>query len=107
MDSLREIQASAVAFAAKRAWSSDHTAKNLLMALTVEVAELVEIFQWKTPDQALRENLTQEEVDHAGQELADILSYVVQLAAILDIDLGSAYDSKAQLNAAKHPEVGG
>lgn len=88
-------------FAEDRDWVQYHSPKNLAMALTVEAGELLEIFQWLTPN----ESLELEDADrHAvGQELADVLQYLIRLADVLDIDLNAALWEKLKLNESRFP----
>ena len=72
-------------FAVEREWAQFHAPKNVAMALVVEAAELLEIFQWLTPTQS--SDLTPKQRQRAGEEMADVLNYLVRLASILDIDL--------------------
>lgn len=88
-------------FADKRDWNQFHSPKNLSMALSVEVAELVEHFQWLTEEQS--NNLTQDVLDEVSNELADSLLYLVRLADKLDIDLMTAAQKKMKLNGQKYP----
>ena len=90
-------------FVAAREWEQFHNPKNLTMALVREASELVEIFQWLTPEEAaaIREDPQQREA--VAQELADCLYYVIRLADRLDIDLGDALLAKFEVNAAKYP----
>jgi len=88
-------------FADKRDWNQFHSPKNLSMALSVEVAELVEHFQWLTEEQS--SNLTQDVLDEVSNELADSLLYLVRLADKLDIDLMTAAQKKMKLNGQKYP----
>jgi NTP pyrophosphatase (non-canonical NTP hydrolase) len=86
-------------FARERDWAPFHTPKNLAMALSVEVAEVAEHFQWLP---------TGTELTPAGRaavrhELADVLLYLVQLADQLDVDLHAAAVEKMALNARKYP----
>ncbi len=88
-------------FAAARDWAQFHTPKNLAAALTVEAAELLEHFQWLTPEQSARlPRAARAEVAH---ELADVLLYLVRLADVLDIDLPAAARRKLAINARKYP----
>jgi len=89
------------AFAQARDWEQFHTPKNLVMALSVENAELLEHFQWLTPEQSTRlDDKTKAEV---AQEIGDVLIYLTRLADVLDIDpLQAAFD-KIELNAVKYP----
>lgn len=94
------------AFAKKRGWEPFRTPKNLCMALSVEAGELVEIFQWMTEKQALAVREDEKTMAHVKEEVADILSYLIQFASVLDIDLEEAFWSKTKKNAAKYPESG-
>lgn len=88
-------------FAEERDWDQFHTPKNLLMALTGEVGELCEQFQWltdaesKTLDGHLREDV--------ADEIADVQIYLIRLADKLDIDIAGAVTEKMAKNAAKYP----
>jgi NTP pyrophosphatase (non-canonical NTP hydrolase) len=89
------------AFAAERDWDQFHSPKNLAMALSVEVAELVEHFQWLTEaESAALDPDTRQAVE---DEVADVLMYLVRLADKLDVDLAVAVDRKLVANAAKYP----
>ncbi|MFA6314198.1 MAG: nucleotide pyrophosphohydrolase [Sterolibacterium sp.] len=93
-DTLRE-------FAAARGWRDFHTPKNLAMALIVEAAELVEHFQWATPDESC--SLAPEKAAAVRDEVADVLIYLVEMADVLDIDLIAAARDKIAKNALKYP----
>ncbi len=88
-------------FAAARDWQQFHTPKNLAMALSVEAAELLECFQWLTPEQSAglsgRDRLAVEE------EVADVLLYLLRLSDVMDIDPLRAAQRKLVLNARKYP----
>lgn len=71
-------------FAEARDWDQFHSPKNLAMALSVAVAELVEHFQWLTQDQSYIED--SEKREQIRQEIGDILIYLVRLADKLGID---------------------
>ncbi len=88
-------------FARERDWEQFHTPKNLAMALIVEVAELVEHFQWLTGPQSLA--LDPEQRAAVEQELADILIYLIRLADRLGVDLEAAAWRKIEINARKYP----
>ena len=88
-------------FADDRDWEQFHSPKNLAMALSVEVAELVEHFQWLSQQQSLE--LPPEQKKEVREELADVLIYLVRLADRLDIDLITAARDKLAINAAKYP----
>jgi len=89
------------AFAEARDWDQFHSPKNLSMALMVEVAELMEHFQWLTEAQS--GNLDAAKKAVAAEELADILLYLVRLSDKLGVDLAEAALQKLEKNAAKYP----
>lgn len=88
-------------FAEARDWEQFHSPKNLSMALMVEVAELMEHFQWLTEEQST--NLDAEKQAVVAEELADILLYLVRLSDRLDVDLMDAALRKLDKNAVKYP----
>lgn len=89
------------AFCAVRDWHRFHTPKNLVMALSVEAAELVEHFQWSTPEESL--DLADEKRAEVADEIADVLIYLTELADVLGIDPIAAARAKIVKNAAKYP----
>ena len=89
------------AFCAARDWHRYHTPKNLVMALSVEAAELVEHFQWATPEESL--DLAPEKRAEVADEIADVLIYLTELADVLGIDPISAARAKIVKNAVKYP----
>ncbi|MDO9468944.1 MAG: nucleotide pyrophosphohydrolase [Thiobacillus sp.] len=101
IDSLDTLRQRIRAFAEARAWERYHTPKNLVMALSVEAAELLEPFQWLTPEQSLQLSAAQREA--VRQEIADVLIYLTRLADLLDIDLLEAAADKLAINARKYP----
>lgn len=96
------LEAALAEFAQARDWGRFHSPKNLAMALSVEVAELVEIFQWRTEAES---NAVMEsgEARHVEQELADVALYLVRLCSVLGVDLDAAIAAKLKLNALKYP----
>ena len=88
-------------FADARDWNQFHSPKNLSMALSVEVAEIVEHFQWLTEEQS--KNLPQNKLDEVEAELADTFIYLIRMADKLDIDLLSATMNKIAVNEQKYP----
>ena len=88
-------------FASERDWEQFHTPKNLAMALSVEASELVEIFQWITPDKS--KSPDQKQLDSIRSEVADIAMYLIRFCSILDIDLEEAIKRKIIHNEDKYP----
>lgn len=101
IDSLDTLRQRIREFAQARAWEPYHTPKNLVMALSVEAAELLEPFQWLTAEQSHQLSATQHEA--VRQEIADVLIYLTRLADVLGIDLLDAAADKLELNARKYP----
>ncbi len=87
-------------FAEERDWNQFHSPKNLSMALSVEVAEVVEHFQWLTEEQS--RNLPNDKLEEVETELADTLIYLIRLAGKLEIDLLAAAQSKIEVNERKY-----
>ena len=91
------------AFAAARDWQPFHTPKNLAMALMVEAAELQELFQWLTPEESQQLTADPVQKERVGEEMADVLLYLLQLADHTGVDLRDAVERKLVKNAIKHP----
>ena len=98
---LDELQAAQRAFAQEREWGQFHTPKNLASALAVEAAELLEHFQWLTEEQS--RTLPDDKRVQVGEEIADVLLYLLQLSDKLQIDVVEAAWRKIGLNAEKDP----
>ncbi len=101
IDNLDTLRLRIREFAQARAWERYHTPKNLVMALSVEAAELLEPFQWLTPEQS--QNLSAAQHEAVRQEIADVLIYLTRLADLLGIDLLDAAADKLAINARKYP----
>ena len=99
---IKSIQQQLSDFADERDWDKFHNPKNLAMALSVEASELVEIFQWLTPEQA-EAIMNSSESEHVKEEMADIMIYLIRMADKLNVDLESAVDDKIIKNGIKHP----
>ncbi len=100
---LIELQAELRHFTAERDWKSFHTPKNLSTALMVEAAELAEIFQWMTPIESQTAHHDAKSKQRIGEEVADVLLYLLQLADHSQIDIAQAVKDKLVRNAAKYP----
>jgi len=98
---IEELQAALREFAGERKWEQFHTPKNLAAALSVEAAELLEHFQWLTDEQS--RTLSAKQRYKVGEEIADVLLYLLQLADKLAINPIEAAKCKMQANALKYP----
>ncbi|MAN38457.1 MAG: nucleotide pyrophosphohydrolase [Opitutae bacterium] len=85
-------------FRDERDWGQFHDSKNLALALSIEAAELNELFLWKKEDEA-------EQVDRAKlrEELADVFAYAIMLAGRHGLEVSDIVKEKIAKNAAKYP----
>jgi NTP pyrophosphatase (non-canonical NTP hydrolase) len=90
-------------FAEARDWEKFHTPKNLAMALSVEVSELSEIFQWMTAEESVNVMKDQKSADAVKDELADVALYLVRLSSILKVDLLAEANAKIDRNEKRFP----
>lgn len=86
------------AFRDERNWGQFHNPKDLAISLNLEASELLELFQWKSSEEAIKHNK-----DKLQDELADVLYYVLLMCSDLDIDPKDALLKKLQKNADKYP----
>ena len=93
-------------FSNERNWEKYHSPKNLSMALSVEASELLEIFQWLTLEESQDKNNISFRKKDVQDELADILTYLLMLADVLEINLETAIQQKISENAKKYPADG-
>lgn len=97
------LEAALQQFADARGWNDYHSPKNLVMALTGEVGELVEIFQWLTERQSKTVGQDPANARAVRDELADVLLFLVRLSSVLGVDLNEAVTAKLASNADKYP----
>ncbi|WP_344441352.1 nucleotide pyrophosphohydrolase [Kitasatospora nipponensis] len=90
-------------FAAARHWQPFHTPKNLAAALSVEAGELLEIFQWLTPEQAAAVMADPGRAHRVRDEVADVLAYLLQFCAVVDVDPLTALAAKIDRNELRFP----
>jgi NTP pyrophosphatase (non-canonical NTP hydrolase) len=103
---LLDVDALSVAlanFARERDWEQFHSPKNLVMALSAEVGELTEIFQWLSEDASKDVGRDQSSAEAVRDEMADVALYLVRLASVLGVDLNEAVTQKIKKNAEKYP----
>lgn len=98
---LEKIQQRLREFARERDWEQFHSPKNLSMALSVEVAELVEHFQWLTASQSSSAQAVDRE--QVATEIADIQIFLIMLADKLGVDIEQSVHAKIEANAVKYP----
>ena len=81
-----------------RDWRQFHTPKDLAISLSLEAAELLELFQWSGTDLECPGNR-----DKLREELADVLSYCILMADVCELDLDEIMNEKVTKNEAKYP----
>ena len=100
-DPFKQLRDAMDQFATERDWDQFHSPKNLVMALTVEAAELQECFQWLTEAQS--RELDEQQLAAVRDEIADVQLYLIRLAGKLDVDIEAACRAKMEKNAEKYP----
>ncbi|MBJ9976791.1 nucleotide pyrophosphohydrolase [Pseudomonas sp. S75] len=100
---VESLAAALQAFADDREWNQFHSPKNLVLALTGEVGELCEVFQWMGDAQALSAASHPKTAQAVRDELADVLMYLVRLSSVLGVDLNEAVTQKLASNERKYP----
>ena len=100
MKTLEDVREYSAHFASERNWQKFQTPKNIAMALSVEVAELLH-FQWLTAEQSRA--LDAESLQKVAHEIADVQLYLVRIADELNIDILKAVADKVRLNEKKYP----
>ncbi|GLK91052.1 nucleotide pyrophosphohydrolase [Pseudomonas turukhanskensis] len=98
-----KLAASLQQFADDRDWQQFHSPKNLILALTGEVGELCEVFQWMSDADSLSAATHPDIGQAVKDELADVLMYLVRLSSVLGVDLNEAVTHKFASNGQKYP----
>jgi dCTP diphosphatase len=101
MSEFKEIIEKINAFRNARDWKQFHNPKDIAMSLMLESAEVLEHFQWKSKEEI--EEYIKEHKEEIGEELADVLYWVLLMSHDLDIDLKQAFDKKMKKNEGKYP----
>lgn len=100
---IAELQRRLTAFSEARDWPKYQTPKNVAMALVVEAAELVEIFQWMTPEESASVMDDPGSAFRVRDEIADVLAYLLRLASVCGVDVLAALAEKIERNEARFP----
>ena len=101
MSDVADLQNQMAAFRDERDWKQFHNPKDLAISLSLEAAEVLEHFQWKSTDEMLQYVKTHKE--QISEELADVFYWVLLMAHDLDIDIVKASQEKLQNNREKYP----
>ena len=97
-DSIKELQEKIVAFRDDRNWKQFHNPKDLAISISLEAAELLEVFQWSGSDTS--NNNKQEKIK---EELADVINYCVLMADVCGLDIDEIVQEKIRVNNEKYP----
>ena len=98
---VQELTNRIIKFRDDRDWKQFHNPKDVALSLCLEAAEVLEHFQWKNKEEI--EKYVVEAKDHIGEELADVLYWVLLLSHDIDIDILDALDKKILKNESKYP----
>lgn len=100
---LEDLQTELRQFRDERDWAQFHDPKSLILALTGELGELAELFQWIPASEAQARFSTGAKRQRAAEEMSDILIYLLGLADVLDVDLLDAAFAKLEASRARFP----
>jgi dCTP diphosphatase len=101
MSEIKSITAKIKKFRDARDWKQFHNHKDVALSLVLEASEVLEHFQWKSPQEV--EKHGKECKDELADELADVAIYLLELADNRKIDLPKAREKKMKKNALKYP----
>ena len=101
--SVAELRKLVADFVAQRDWSQFHAPKNISMALAIEAAELMEHFQWISPEASREIPHDPDTLAAVGEELSDVFGYTLAMANELGIDISTAFRANMVKNAEKYP----
>lgn len=100
---IEQLRSQVAEFVKARQWETFHTPKNLSMALAIEAAELMEHFQWVSPEESQEISQQDQKREAVGEELADVICYALAIANTLEIDISTTLLAKMEKNAIKYP----
>ena len=100
-ETIADLTAIALKFRDDRDWKQFHNFKDMALSLALESAELLEVAQWRNGQEL--EDHARANKEAIGEELSDILFWVLEISHELQIDLGEAFKAKVAKNAAKYP----
>lgn len=99
------LKAAMQKFVSERNWEAFHVPKNLSLSIAIEAAEIMELYQWLTPEEALDVSLNDPEFrEKVSDEIADVFLYLISLANVLGIDMSQSVTKKLAKNRLKYPK---
>ena len=100
---VRALRSAVESFIRERDWKQYHSPQDLAVSISIEAAELLEIFQWKLRDDIAPGDIPAERLDRIKEELADVIIYALSLSNTLDLDVADLVMRKLELNEGKYP----
>ena len=101
MDKIKKLTSEIIKFRDERDWKKFHNPKDVALSLVLEATELLEHFQWKNNEEI--SNYVEKSSNEIGEELVDILYWVLLMSNDLKIDISSALEDKMEKNKVKYP----
>jgi len=99
---IQDMKEKLAKFVKERDWEKYHNPKDIAVALSVESNELLELFQWKNPEESFQ--LLKEKREDVELEIADILHFLIEFSNITGIDLYEAFNKKLAINEKRYPK---
>ena len=100
---IKQLKDAVEKFEKERDWRQFHSPKNLAMGIAIETGELLEHFQWISGEESFEVVRDAEQMEQVRQEMADVFSYLLNLALVMGVDLSDAFYEKMEINGAKYP----
>ena len=100
---IEELKKLVITFRDERDWKKFHTPKDLAVSLSIEAAELLELFQWKTNEEIKELIKNNEKYQNVCEELADVIVYCIDLADAINADVSEIVKKKLEHNEKKYP----
>lgn len=100
-DSIKDLQSLVIKFRDQRNWKQYHNPKDFAISLVLEAAELIEHFQWKSPEEL--EAYVKNNKEKIGEEIADVLYVLLIMSYDFGIDIEKTFRKKMKQNAKKYP----
>ncbi len=101
MSEIQDLISKIKEFCEERDWVKFQNHKDIAISLTLEAAEVLEHFQWKTPEEI--DEYVKTHKDEIGEEIADVAYYLLELCDKLDLDFVEIFDKKMVKNRLKYP----
>lgn len=102
--SIADLRSMMARFVAERNWEDFHTPKNLAGSVSIEAAELLELFQWLTPEEAVMKSISDAAFrEKLGDEISDVILYLLSLSNAVNLDIADCIEKKLQKNRIKYP----